>query len=121
MSIATLSLLLLLLYGAKFISFTLKAIVLDKKKLFELHFLILIMFLSFSPVAADNFFSKIMFKKSLSFSFKMSHGRKRGERNWWRYITLLARGFCVAVQLGATITTYRPLGTYLIVLCIICS
>ena len=38
------------------------------KKLFELYFLILNIFLSFSPSAAVNFLSKIMFKKSLFFS-----------------------------------------------------
>ena len=38
------------------------------KKLFELHFLILKIFLSFSPSAAVNFLSKIMFKKRLIFS-----------------------------------------------------
>ena len=38
------------------------------KKLFELHFLILKIFLSFSPSADVNFLSKIMFKKSLIFS-----------------------------------------------------
>ena len=37
------------------------------KKLFELHFLILNIFLSFSPSAAANFFSKIMLKKKLDF------------------------------------------------------
>ena len=37
------------------------------KKLFELHFLILNIFLSFSPCAAVNFLSKIMFKKKLDF------------------------------------------------------
>ena len=37
------------------------------KKLFELHFLILNIFLSFSPSAAVNFLSKIMFKKKLDF------------------------------------------------------
>ena len=39
------------------------------KKLFELHFLILNIFLSFSPSAAVNFLCKVMFKKSLTFSF----------------------------------------------------
>ena len=37
------------------------------KKLFELHFLILNIFLSFSPSAAVNFLSKITFKKKLDF------------------------------------------------------
>ena len=37
------------------------------KKLFELHFLILSIFLSYSPSAAVNFLSKIMFKKKLDF------------------------------------------------------
>ena len=37
------------------------------KKIFELHFLILNIFLSFSPSAAVNFLSKIMFKKKLDF------------------------------------------------------
>ena len=37
------------------------------KKLFELHFLILNIFLSLSPSAAVNFLSKIMFKKKLDF------------------------------------------------------
>ena len=37
------------------------------KKLFELHFFILNIFLSFSPSAAVNFLSKIMFKKKLDF------------------------------------------------------
>ena len=37
------------------------------KKLFELHFLILNIFLSFSPSVAVNFLSKIMFKKKLDF------------------------------------------------------
>ena len=37
------------------------------KKVFELHFLILNIFLSFSASAAANFFSKIMFKKKLDF------------------------------------------------------
>ena len=37
------------------------------KKLFELYFLILNIFLSFSPSAAVNFLSKIMFKKKLDF------------------------------------------------------
>ena len=36
-------------------------------KLFELHFLILNIFLSFSPSAAVNFRSKITFKKNLQF------------------------------------------------------
>ena len=41
------------------------------KKLFELHFLILNIFLSFSPSAAVHFLSKIMFKKKLdSFPLK---------------------------------------------------
>ena len=67
------------------------------KKLFVLHFLILNIFLSFSPSAAVNFLSKIMFeKKARFFPCKMSNGRKWGEKNWWRYITLLARGFCLA-------------------------
>ena len=44
---------------------------LDKKKLFELHFIILNIFLSFSPSPATNFFSKIMFKtKAWLFTFK---------------------------------------------------
>ena len=37
------------------------------QKLFELHFLILNIFLSFSPSAAVNFLSKNMFKKKLDF------------------------------------------------------
>ena len=37
------------------------------KNLFELHFLILNIFLSFSASAAADFFSKIMFKKKLDF------------------------------------------------------
>ena len=37
------------------------------KKLFELHLLILNIFFSFSPSAAVNFLSKIMFKKKLDF------------------------------------------------------
>ena len=37
------------------------------KKLFELHFLILNIFLSFSASAAANFFSKMMFEKKLDF------------------------------------------------------
>ena len=37
------------------------------KKLFNLHFLIWNIFLSFSPSAAVNFLSKIMFKKKLDF------------------------------------------------------
>ena len=37
------------------------------KKIFELHFLILHIFLSFSPSAAVNFLSKIIFKKKLDF------------------------------------------------------
>ena len=37
------------------------------KKLFELHFLISNMFLNFSPSAAVNFLSEIMFKKKLDF------------------------------------------------------
>ena len=37
------------------------------KKLFELHFLILNIFLSFSSSAAVNFLSKIMFEKKLDF------------------------------------------------------
>ena len=37
------------------------------KKLFELHFLILNIFLGFSPSATFNFLSKIMFKKKLDF------------------------------------------------------
>ena len=41
--------------------------VLHKKKLFELHFLILNIFLSFSSSVAVNFLSKIMFKKKLDF------------------------------------------------------
>ena len=41
------------------------------KKLFELHFLILNIFLSFPPSAAVNFLSKIMFQKKLDvFSLK---------------------------------------------------
>ena len=40
----------------------------SRKKLFELHFLILNIFLSFSPSEAANYSSKIMFKKSLTFS-----------------------------------------------------
>ena len=38
-----------------------------KKKLFELHFLILNIFLSFSPSAAVNFLSKIKFKQKFDF------------------------------------------------------
>ena len=41
--------------------------VLHKNKLFELHFLILNIFLSFSPRVAVNFLYKIMFKKKLDF------------------------------------------------------
>ena len=37
------------------------------KKLFELHLLILNIFLSFSPSATVNFLSKIMFTKKLDF------------------------------------------------------
>ena len=37
------------------------------KKLIELHFLILNIFLSFSPSASVNFLTKIMFKKKLDF------------------------------------------------------
>ena len=37
------------------------------KKLFDLHFLILNIFLSFSPSEAVNFLSKVMFKKMLDF------------------------------------------------------
>ena len=37
------------------------------KKLFELHFLILNIFLSFSPSAAVNFLSEIIFRKKLDF------------------------------------------------------
>ena len=37
------------------------------KKLFELHFLIFNIFLSFSPSSAVNFLSKIMLKKKLDF------------------------------------------------------